>query len=257
MKSDQRIGASQLNREVKSCRTMRDSILMPGEHNDAGGRSWHDQVDGVLFDLDGTLVDSAPDLAGAVNRMRIRRGLVPMSYGSLRPYASQGAAGLLGAGFEIDASHSQYVAMREEFLSEYQNHATDQTRLFDGVQVVLDELKVRGLSWGIVTNKHERFTRVVVQALGLQSQAQVIVSGDTTAHSKPHPEPLEYAARSLGVPCARLLYVGDDVRDIEAARAAGFAGAIAVRYGYAEVDTIDAWGADGQLDDIRELLSCV
>lgn len=257
MKSDQRIGASQLEHEAKSWPTKPDSTLKSSEHNEAGGRSWRGQVDGVLFDLDGTLVDSAPDLAGAVNRMRIRRGLIAMPYESLRPFASHGAAGLLGAGFEIDEYQSGYAAMRDEFLDEYQNHATDQTRLFDGVHLVLDELVLRGLSWGIVTNKHERFTRVVVQALGLQSQAQVIVSGDTTAHAKPHPEPLEYAARSLDIPCARLLYVGDDVRDVEAARAAGFAGAIAARYGYADVNTIQAWDADRQIDDIRELLSCV
>ena len=209
---------------------------------------------GVLFDLDGTLVDSAPDLAGAVNAMRVKRHLPPLPLAQLRPFASHGARGLLGAGFDMNDSHPDYFAMRDEFLEYYERHATEHTRLFEGVDEVLNHLEKNQIAWGIITNKYQRFTTPVVQSLGLDKRAQVIVCGDTTAHAKPHPEPLIYAAKQLNLPAQNLIYVGDDARDIQAARAAMYGKAIAVRYGYADLNAIDSWGADAQINQVIELI---
>ncbi len=210
---------------------------------------------GVLFDLDGTLVDSAPDLAGAVNAMRIKRGLNPMPLAQLRPFASHGARGLLGAGFGIDETQSDYIQMRDEFLDYYEVHATDHSVLFDGVDALLSMLDERGIAWGIVTNKHERFTNEVARALGLDVRAKVIVSGDTTANAKPHPEPMLYAAKALNLPTKNLAYVGDDARDIQAAKAAMYGQAIAACYGYGELSEIGGWGADAQINSASELVT--
>ena len=209
---------------------------------------------GVLFDLDGTLIDSAPDLAGAVNAMRIKRQLAALPLHQLRPFASNGARGLLGAGFGIDDTHPDYLAMRDEFLEYYEQHATEHTRLFDGVDSALTCLENNRIAWGIVTNKYQRFTTPVVRALGLDRRARVIVCGDTTAYAKPHSEPLIYAAKCLDIPPHHLIYVGDDERDIQAARAARYGQAIAVRYGYANLQTIESWGADVQINHVTDLI---
>jgi phosphoglycolate phosphatase len=212
-------------------------------------------IQAILFDLDGTLADTAPDLAGALNRQRTTRGLAPLPLEVLRPHASSGARGLLGAGFGITPGHDDYEAMREEFLTFYENDIAIETSLFDGVPELLTVLETRSLAWGIVTNKIERFTHPLVSRIGLSPRAGCVVSGDTTPHAKPHPAPLLEAASRLGVQPARCLYVGDDQRDILAARAAGM-GAIAAAYGYLGVAVPPQdWGADALIETPLALLN--
>ena len=153
----------------------------------------------------------------------------------------------------MNESHPDYVAMRDEFLEYYEQHATDTTQLFDGVAELLDLLDQKQMVWGVVTNKYQRFTSPVVQALGLDKRAHVIVCGDTTPHSKPHPEPLLYAAQQIKCAPEELVYVGDDQRDIQAARAANYAIAIAAGYGYADALTIPDWRADACIQSPAEL----
>ena len=210
-------------------------------------------ITGILFDLDGTLIDSAPDLGGALNAMRIRRGLAALPLAQLRPFASHGAKGLLWAGFGREDSHPDYLAMRAEFLDHYEQCATDTTQLFDGVPELLDALEQKQMVWGIITNKYQRFTTPVVQALGLDKRAHVIVCGDTTPYSKPHPEPLLYAAHQIACVPEGLVYIGDDQRDIQAARAANYALAIAAGYGYADKIKIPDWQADMCIQSPAEL----
>lgn len=211
-------------------------------------------VRAVLFDLDGTLADSAPDLGGAVNRMRLRRGLEAVPAGRLRPVASAGARGMLGVGFGAKPEDEGYDALREEFLAEYESALACDSRCFDGVEACLEALDARGIAWGIVTNKVERFTAPVVRGLGL-SRAAVVIAGDTTPHAKPHPAPLLEACRRLGIRPDEAVYVGDDLRDIQAARAAGMPG-IAAAYGYlGDGVPLEDWGADACIQTPLELLS--
>lgn len=210
-------------------------------------------ITGILFDLDGTLIDSAPDLGGALNAMRVRRGLAALPLAQLRPFASHGAKGLLWAGFGMEDSHPDYLTMRAEFLDDYEQHATDTTQLFDGVPELLDALEQKQVVWGIITNKYQRFTTPVVQALGLDKRAHVIVCGDTTPYSKPHPEPLLYAAHQIACAPKGLVYIGDDQRDIQAARAANYVLAIAAGYGYADKIKIPHWQADMCIQSPAEL----
>jgi phosphoglycolate phosphatase len=211
-------------------------------------------VAAVLFDLDGTLADTAGDLAGAVNRMRAERGLAPVPVAALRPHASAGARGLLGAGMGVTPDDADYRPLRDEFLAYYAAGLDQTTELFDGIAALLDALDARGLPWGIVTNKATRFTEPVVGALGLQGRAGAIVSGDTTAHPKPHPAPLLHAATLLRVDAARCVYVGDDLRDVIAGNAAGMA-TIVAEYGYlGEEGCADDWPATGWIDAPLRLL---
>ena len=211
-------------------------------------------VDAVLFDLDGTLADTAGDLAGAVNRVRRERGLVPMPVASMRRYASAGARGLLFAGMGITPEDAEFPALRDAFLLHYETCLSETTRLFAGVGRLLDTLEARGLAWGIVTNKAARFTNPVVAALKLDSRAGTIVSGDTTPHPKPHPEPLLHAARALDVPPARCVYVGDDLRDVQAGIAAGMPTLVA-RWGYLGTgEPHENWPATGGADRPLDLL---
>lgn len=211
----------------------------------------------VLFDLDGTLVDTAPDLAGALNRMLARRGLAAVPLSLLRPVASSGARGMLGIGFGIGPGHADYESLRQEFFDEYESELLGESALFDGVEALLDALDARGLPWGIVTNKIARFTQPLVGLLGLDARAGCVVSGDTTPHPKPHPAPLIEAARQLSAPPARCIYVGDDERDIQAARSAGM-GAIAAGYGYLGSGAPpSAWGADHIIDSPGALLALI
>ncbi|MBS1173912.1 MAG: gph 1 [Burkholderiaceae bacterium] len=158
-----------------------------------------------MFDLDGTLIDSAPDLAGALNALRIKRWLPPLPLARLRPFASNSACELLGAGAGIDDTHPDYLVMRDELLECYEQHTTEHICLFDGVDAVLAHLENNHIAWGIVTNKYQRFTTPVVRALGLDQRAQIIVCGDTAAHAKPHPEPLIYTAKYLDIPPCNLI----------------------------------------------------
>jgi phosphoglycolate phosphatase len=186
--------------------------------------------------------------------MRAERGLDPVSVERLRPHASAGARGLLGAGMGITPNDADYPALRDTFLAYYAAALDRMTRLFDGVPELLDALDARALRFGIVTNKATRFTQAVVAALGLDRRAAVIVSGDTTAHPKPHPAPLLHAAQSLGVPAQVCVYVGDDLRDVTAGNAAGMA-TIVAEYGYlGEQGCADGWPATGWIGNPLALL---
>ena len=209
----------------------------------------------VLFDLDGTLADTAPDLAAAVNLMRIKRALDPAPYLSLRPFASAGARGLIGAGFQITPEHPDYESMRLEFLANYEAAIAIHSQLFSGVEELLNGLGQLNLTWGIITNKAERFTNPLIPQIGLENAACVI-SGDTTAHAKPHPEPLFEAARRINIKPSECWYVGDDLRDIQAAQAAGMT-SIAAAWGYCGATEPTHWKADAILDSPLELLELV
>ncbi|MGL4576872.1 MAG: HAD family hydrolase [Burkholderiaceae bacterium] len=175
-------------------------------------------IDGILFDFDGTLADTAPDLAGAANDMRIARSLQPLPYHVLRPMASHGARGLVGTAFGLKPGDEGYEALRLEFLERYEQRLTRLSVLFDGVTEMLAHVERSGLRWGIVTNKATRYAQPLVNTLGLRPAA--LVCGDTTAHTKPHPLPLLHAAQMLGTPADRCVYVGDDLRDVQASIAA-------------------------------------
>lgn len=211
-------------------------------------------VRAVLFDLDGTLADTAPDLGGALNRLRERRGLPALPISQLRPVASAGARGMLGAGLGMAPGDEHYESARVEFLSEYEAALDRDTRLFDGVAECLASLAQQGLRWGVVTNKATRFTVPVVAGLGLDRSAAVVISGDTTPHAKPHPAPLLEACARLGIAPHEAVYVGDDLRDMEAARAAGMP-AIAAAYGYlGATPDLGAWRADAVIATPLDLL---
>ena len=201
---------------------------------------------GMLFDLDGTLADTAPDLAAAANAMRIARGLAPVPFDGLRQVASHGARGLLRVAFETSPDDAGYEAMRVEFLDRYEAALAIRSRLFDGMPEVLDALERRGIAWGIVTNKAARFTTPLTALLGLAGRAGAIVSGDTTPFIKPHPAPLLHAADLLSLSPADCVYVGDDLRDIEAGRAAGMT-TVAVAWGYCGATAPTTWHADAVL----------
>ena len=205
-------------------------------------------IDAVFFDLDGTLADTCPDMARTVNVMRHRRGLAPVAEAHVRPHVSRGARGMILAAFEITAEHPDFTAMRDEFLEIYGANLCVGTRLFPGMEALLERLERSGIAWGVVTNKFERFARPVVEALGLGSRAAVVIGGDTCARAKPFPDPLLHAARSVGVAPARALYVGDDERDVQAARAAGMRVVVA-GYGYlGDGAPPAAWNADAVVD---------
>lgn len=208
----------------------------------------------VLFDLDGTLADTAPDLVAAINKMRVDRDIASLPYEQLRKLASHGARGLVGAAFGKHPGDDGYDALKNEFLANYEAALCIDTQLFDGVPDALDALTAQRLPWGIVTNKVARLTDPLVRQLGLAQAAACVVSGDTTAHSKPHPAPLLYAAECLGIDPRHIIYVGDDLRDIEAGKAAGMS-TIAAAYGYCgDGAPPTAWQADALLDHASCLL---
>lgn len=211
-------------------------------------------IEVVLFDLDGTLIDSAPDLAGAANDLRARHDLPALPFERLRPMVGAGARGMVGVAFGVAPGEPAFEGLRQEYLALYESRMLQQTRVFAAMEPVLAQLERAGLRWGIVTNKHERFAWPVIHGLGLQHRAAALVAGDTTPFAKPHPEPLLEAARRAGVAAGQCVYVGDDLRDIEAARAAGMPG-LAAAWGYlGQGDSIDAWGADGVLLQPDDLL---
>ena len=207
----------------------------------------------VLFDLDGTLADTAPDLAAAVNRMRLEQGLEPLPLARLRPFASAGARGLVHAGLGVKPDDAEYAALRETFLEYYAERTCDATRLFPGIAELLGELGRRGIAWGIVTNKALRFTERIVVELNLAPAC--VVGGDSTPHLKPHPASLLLAAQQLGLSPAQCCYLGDDLRDMQAARAAGMR-PIAVEWGYHHPDSgaPGTWQADAVIGRPADLL---
>lgn len=209
----------------------------------------------LLFDLDGTLVDSAPDLAGAANDLRAAHGLAPLPYAALRPMVGTGARGMVGVAFGVGPDDARFEALRDDFLDSYARRLLHSTCVFDAVQPVLDRLDAAGLRWGIVTNKATRFTAPIVDGLGLAARAAVVIAGDTTPHAKPHPAPLLEAARRLGVAPQHCAYVGDDQRDVVAGRAAGMA-TLAAAWGYlGQGEPVQAWGADRVLEIPGQLLN--
>lgn len=213
--------------------------------------------DAILFDLDGTLADTAPDLGRCLNLVRAELGLAPVELGRLRPHTSSGVRGLLGAGMDLRPDHPEYRKLAERFLEHYAAGLCVHSMPFEGMEAVLAQIEARGLPWGVVTNKAARFTTPLVAALGWQQRAACVVSGDTTPHAKPHPAPLFHAAQAMGVAAARCVYVGDDLRDIQAARAAGM-GALAAAWGYLGAgQPIHEWGADAVVEHPAALLAAL
>jgi 2-phosphoglycolate phosphatase len=208
----------------------------------------------VLFDLDGTLIDSAPDLGAAADKMRQDRGMSSLPQSSYRPMAGAGARGMIGVAFGMTPDHADFASMKEEFFQNYERCMTQRTYAFEGVPELIAHLDTQNLLWGVVTNKSARFTDPLTRAMPLFATAKAIVSGDTTPHAKPHPEPLFEAARRLAIEPRYCLYVGDDERDIVAGLAAGMV-TVAATYGYLGVkaDT-SLWGAHSIINSPQGLL---
>jgi len=207
----------------------------------------------ILFDLDGTLADTAPDLCGALNQLLTECGRPPMPLARTRRYTSSGARGMIGAGFGITPDDSEYAGLKERFLDLYAARLAQDTRLFEGMEQLLHQLDEAAIPWGIVTNKIARFTDPLLQALGLARRARVVVSGDTTPHLKPHPAPLLHAAQAIEIDPILCFYVGDDLRDVQAAHAAGMR-AIVAMYGYlGDGPAPERWGGDASIGHPREL----
>jgi 2-phosphoglycolate phosphatase len=209
----------------------------------------------ILFDLDGTLADTAPDLAAAVNLLRTERGMDATPYAMLRPVASAGARGLIGAAFGITPEDPSYADLRDAFIANYVAAIAVDSTLFPGVVELLTALGDRDIRWGIVTNKAAYLTEILVPRIGL-SHAGCIVSGDTTPHPKPHPAPLLEAARRIGVAPDSCWYVGDDLRDIDAGRAAGMS-TVAAGWGYCGMSEPHAWQADFLMDSPLGLIDLI
>ena len=210
-------------------------------------------VRAVLFDLDGTLLDSAPDLGAAVDQMRVSRGLAPLSAEHYRPMVGAGARGMLELAFGVTPQHPTFETLRNEFFANYEARLTQTSRLFEGVQTLFDHLQRVDMPWGIVTNKSSRFTTPITQSIKGLSAAAVVISGDTTSHAKPHPAPLLEAAARIGCPPHECIYIGDDARDIQAGQAAGM-GTVAALYGYLGETALHTWGADAEISKPLELL---
>jgi N-acetyl-D-muramate 6-phosphate phosphatase len=211
-------------------------------------------ISAVLFDLDGTLIDSAPDLGAAADQMRVSRGMPSLPPEAYRPMAGAGARGMLGVAFGVTPAEPTFEALKEEFLANYQACMTQRTYVFEGVAPLIESILRAGMQWGVVTNKAARFTDPLTRAIPLFASAKAIISGDTTPHAKPHPEPLYEAARRLGLEPECCLYVGDDERDIVAGLAAGM-GTVAATYGYlGSKAEVSAWGAHAQINSPIELL---
>jgi phosphoglycolate phosphatase len=210
-------------------------------------------IKAVLFDLDGTLADTAPDLTYALNRVRGARGLPPLPLAATRPVASQGARGLIGAGFGLNPGDPGYDALRDEFLAVYAENLCRETRLFAGIPELLDRLEARALPWGVVTNKAERFTFPLLDLLKVRSRSACVIGGDTTGRIKPHPDPLLAASRAIGLAPQSCIYLGDDRRDVEAGQAAGMKTAIA-KWGYLNGQDPENWSADHMIEAPRDLL---
>lgn len=213
------------------------------------------QIEAVLFDLDGTLIDSAPDLGAAADKMRTDRGMPSLPLVEYRPMAGAGARGMIGVAFGLTPDHADFAALKEEFFANYEACMTERTYVFEGVADLISQIGRAGLKWGVVTNKSARFTLPLTCQMALFGTAQTIISGDTTPHAKPHPAPLLEAARQLQVEPGRCVYVGDDERDILAGRAAGMP-TVAAAYGYlgATADTL-GWKADATIVSPAALLN--
>ncbi|MFW8566752.1 HAD family hydrolase [Orrella sp. 11846] len=211
----------------------------------------------ILFDFDGTFADTAPDMAQAANRQRALRSMPPLPEATLRNYVSMGARGMVKISLDIDPDHPEFEQAKQDFLTDYENNCTDQTRLFDGIPELLQEIRQANMQWGIVTNKATRYAQPILNWLNLPDCA-VLVCGDTTPHSKPHPLPLLHAVELAGYQPNQCLYVGDDLRDVEAAHAAGMP-AVGVTYGYGSElgQPAHTWNADYLADHPVEIWTAV
>ncbi len=210
-------------------------------------------IEAVLFDLDGTFADTAPDLGAALNHVLSARGRPPIPLHTSRLQASHGSAGLLKLGFGIEPSSSEFPALRDMFLAHYAAHICDHTTLFPGMAELVDILESRKLRWGIVTNKPHRYTVPLMQALGYADRASCLVSGDTCLRAKPYPDPLIHAANLLEIKPEHCLYLGDDKRDMQAGRAASMKSLIAL-FGYIDpAADLESWQADGRISHPLEL----
>ncbi len=208
----------------------------------------------VLFDLDGTLLDTAPDLAAVLNRLRRERGEPALSPAAIRPTVSQGSPGMLKLGFGLEPGDARYAEMNQRFLGMYREAIAVDTVLFPGMAEVLVHLETGGIHWGVVTNKPGWLTEPLLKALGLWPRAACVVSGDTLAQRKPDPEPLWYACERVGVAPCRAMYVGDAERDVQAGNRAGLITLVA-GFGYLSAeDRPEDWGADGFLERPEDLL---
>lgn len=211
-------------------------------------------IKAVLFDLDGTFADTAPDLGAALNHVLALHNLPPLPLEKTRLQASHGTIGLLGLGFNITPDDPRFTELRNEFLVHYNGHICDHTKLFAGMDTLISSIEQHSLPWGIVTNKPHRFTAPLMQALGYANRAACMVSGDTCPQAKPHPMPMLHAAKLLAVAPEQCLYLGDDRRDMEAANAANMRGIIA-QYGYIDPHAeLDDWQAAGRVQNPLELL---
>lgn len=198
----------------------------------------------VLFDLDGTLADTAPDLGGALNQLLLEHGRSPLPLEQLRPHVSSGARGMIGAGLGITPADSSYLELQRRFLAIYQDALCVGTRLFAGMAEHLDELENRGIPWGIVTNKSQRFAIPLMEGLGLRQRCICIVCGDSAQRAKPHAHPMQLASAVMGIAAAQCIYVGDDERDVISGRAVGMTTVVAA-WGYLGDGKPPAnWGAD-------------
>ena len=210
----------------------------------------------IFFDLDGTLIDSAPDLGAAADKMRTDRGMTSLPLEQYRPMAGAGARGMLKIGFGMAPDHADFATMREEFFQNYERNLVERTYAFDGVAEMLSHLKNQGIAWGIVTNKSQRFTNPLARLMPILHGACAVISGDTTPHAKPHPAPVLEAAKVAGYTPERCWYVGDDKRDIDAGLAAGMF-SVAAAWGYLGEHALDSWGAHAvahQPSDMLQLL---
>jgi phosphoglycolate phosphatase len=211
------------------------------------------RLQAVLFDMDGTLLDTAPDFIAVIQAMRQDKGLPPVAESTVRDVVSGGARAMIENAFEVDPASDTFEALRQEFLQRYQDNCAVHSRLYDGMLEILTDIESAGLKWGVVTNKPLRFAQVLMRELQLTERSAVLICPDHVAKSKPDPEPMLLACSQLGIPPASALFIGDDLRDIESGRAAG-SRTVAVTYGYIHPqDNPRSWGADAVIDHPREL----
>jgi len=208
----------------------------------------------VLFDLDGTLLDTAPDMAGALNQLLHEEGRPPLAFAHIRPHVSHGSTAMVRLGF-ADATDTRFAALRQRYLEIYGTCLAEETRVFDGLDAALAKLEAAGIPWGIVTNKPGWLTGPLLEQLELHHRARVVVSGDTLPERKPHPAPLLHAAKGLGIAPTDCIYIGDAERDAIAARAAGMKMFVAL-FGYIPAEERpEEWPATGRLRNTQEMIA--
>ncbi|BBB15645.1 phosphoglycolate phosphatase-like protein [Candidatus Rickettsiella viridis] len=214
----------------------------------------HEKIDAVLFDLDGTLLDTASDLAATLNALLLAQQLPPLPLSAIRPMISEGAAGLLKLGFNLSEKDPKFPRLRQQFIEYYSQHSCEQTQLFAGVDTLIDHLETNHVAWGIVTNKSEALTMPLIEHFPLLKKAKCIVGGDTLSHSKPHPKPLLHACECIKSTPKHCVYIGDAKRDIDAANAAGMRSLIAL-YGYIPNQAeLNSWHATAMINTPLELI---